>query len=84
MIAATQGSERHAWVTGPLGEKVNASWGISGDGKTAFIEMAAASGLELVPAEKRDPLVTTSRGTGELILPGAGERRDKHYYRHWR
>ena len=68
MIAATQGSERHAWVTGPLGEKVNASWGISGDGKTAFIEMAAASGLELVPAEKRDPLVTTSRGTGELIL----------------
>ena len=68
MIAATQGAERHAWVTGPLGEKVNASWGISGDGKTAFIEMAAASGLELVPAEKRDPLVTTSRGTGELIL----------------
>lgn len=62
------GAERHAWVTGPLGEKVNASWGISGDGKTAFIEMAAASGLELVPAEKRDPLVTTSRGTGELIL----------------
>ncbi|BBU80676.1 hypothetical protein EIMP300_20760 [Escherichia coli] len=34
MIAATQGAERHAWVTGPLGEKVNASWGISGDGKT--------------------------------------------------
>ncbi|MEN1536603.1 glycerate kinase, partial [Pseudomonas aeruginosa] len=50
------------WGT-PTGEKVNASWGISGDGKTAFIEMAAASGLELVPAEKRDPLVTTSRGT---------------------
>lgn len=68
MIAATRGAERHARVTGPLGEKVNASWGISGDGKTAFIEMAAASGLELVPAEKRDPLVTTSRGTGELIL----------------
>ncbi len=68
MIAATQGAERQAWVTGPLGEKVKASWGISGDGKTAFIEMAAASGLALVPPEKRDPLVTTSRGTGELIL----------------
>ena len=68
MIAATQGSEHHAWVTGPLGEKVNASWGMSGDGKTAFIEMAAASGLALVPPEKRNPLVTTSRGTGELIL----------------
>ncbi|EYD83411.1 glycerate kinase 2 [Escherichia coli 1-176-05_S3_C2] len=74
MIAATQGSERHAWVTGPLGEKVNASWGISGDGKTAFIEMAAASGLALVPSEKRDPLVTTSRGTGELILQALGAK----------
>ncbi|EPA7110705.1 glycerate kinase [Escherichia coli] len=71
MIAATQGAERHAWVTGPLGEKVNASWGISGDGKTAFIEMAAASGLELVPAEKRDPLVTTSRGAGMVQALGA-------------
>ena len=68
MIAATQGAERHAWVTGPLGEKVNASWGISGDGKTAFIEMAAASGLGLVPPAQRNPLLTTSRGTGELIL----------------
>lgn len=68
MIAATQGSEHVARVTGPLGEKVNASWGMSGDGKTAFIEMAAASGLALVPPEKRNPLITTSRGTGELIL----------------
>ncbi|EDY7655538.1 glycerate kinase [Salmonella enterica] len=68
MIAATQGVERTAWVTGPLGEKVKACWGMSGDGKTAFIEMAAASGLALVPPEKRNPLITTSRGTGELIL----------------
>ncbi|WP_249361006.1 glycerate kinase, partial [Citrobacter sp. wls613] len=35
MIAATQGTEHFAWVTGPLGEKVNASWGMSGDGNTA-------------------------------------------------
>jgi glycerate kinase len=68
MIAATQGAERTARVTGPLGQKVNASWGISGDGKTAFIEMAAASGLSLVPPDQRNPLLTTSRGTGELIL----------------
>ncbi|AKE60157.1 glycerate 2-kinase [Citrobacter farmeri] len=68
MIAATHGSAHSALVTGPLGEKVNASWGMSGDGKTAFIEMAAASGLALVPPEKRNPLITTSRGTGELIL----------------
>lgn len=68
MIAATQGSEQHAVVTGPLGEKVNACWGMSGDGSTAFIEMAAASGLALVPPAQRNPRVTTSRGTGELIL----------------
>ncbi|WP_253381789.1 glycerate 2-kinase [unidentified bacterial endosymbiont] len=68
MIAATQGTEQHAVVTGPLGEKVNACWGMSGDGSTAFIEMAAASGLALVPPAQRNPLVTTSRGTGELIL----------------
>lgn len=68
MIAATQGTEHSVWVTGPLGEKVEACWGMSGDGVTAFIEMAAASGLGLVPPEKRNPLITTSRGTGELIL----------------
>ncbi|WP_044643889.1 glycerate kinase, partial [Klebsiella variicola] len=51
MIAATQGTEHSAWVTGPLGEKVEACWGMSGDGVTAFIEMAAASGLGLVPPE---------------------------------
>ena len=68
MIAATNGTMQHAVVTGPLGESVNACWGISGDGVTAFIEMAAASGLALVPPAQRNPLITTSRGTGELIL----------------
>lgn len=68
MIAATNGTMQHAVVTGPLGERVNACWGISGDGMTAFIEMAAASGLVLVPPTQRNPLITTSRGTGELIL----------------
>lgn len=68
MIAATQGAAHTASVTGPLGERVDACWGISGDGNTAFIEMAAASGLALVPPVQRNPLITTSRGTGELIL----------------
>ncbi|WP_054178194.1 glycerate 2-kinase [Trabulsiella odontotermitis] len=68
MIAATQGTAMTAHVTGPLGEPVEAMWGISGDGHTAFIEMAAASGLALVPPAQRNPLLTTSRGTGELIL----------------
>ena len=68
MIAATQGQAVTSIVTGPLGEAVEAQWGISGDGHTAFIEMAAASGLALVPPELRNPLITTSYGTGELIL----------------
>lgn len=67
MVAATQGKIVRLAVTGPLGEEVDAFYGLSGDEHTAFIEMAAASGLELVPAAKRDPLITTSYGTGELI-----------------
>ncbi len=55
-------------VTGPLGERIRkARFGILGDGNTAVIEMAASSGLALVPPEKRNPLKTTTYGTGELI-----------------
>ncbi|ORM58475.1 glycerate kinase, partial [Mixta calida] len=67
MVAATQGKIVRLRVTGPLGEPVEAFYGLSGDESCAFIEMAAASGLELVPAARRDPRVTTSWGTGELI-----------------
>ncbi|WP_210081669.1 glycerate kinase [Pantoea endophytica] len=67
MVAATQGNIVRLAVTGPLGKPVEAFYGLSGDERTAFIEMAAASGLELVPAAQRDPLITTSFGTGELI-----------------
>ncbi len=62
MIAATQGSMVHVPVTGPLGERVEGFYGLS-----AFIEMAAASGLERVAPSQRNPLKTTSWGTGELI-----------------
>ncbi len=57
-------------VTGPLGQKVKASLGLVEikEGKAAVLEMAAASGLTLVPLEKRNPLHTTTYGTGELIL----------------
>lgn len=68
MISATKGSKMTTTVTGPLGELVSACWGMSGDGKTAIIEMAEASGLALVPIEQRNPRITTSFGTGELIL----------------
>lgn len=67
LVDATNGWITEQVVTGPLGESVKAFFGMMGDGKTAVIEMAAASGLHLVPVEKRDPLVTTTRGTGELI-----------------
>lgn len=67
MVAATEGKIVRLKVTGPLGAQVDAFYGLSGDERTAYIEMAAASGLELVPAAQRDPLVTTSFGTGELI-----------------
>src|SRR5690349_18895346 len=56
-----------AEVTNPLGEKIHATYGIQPD-NTAVIEMATASGLSLVPTPKRNPLYTTTFGTGELIL----------------
>lgn len=67
MVAATDGRIVKVAVKGPLGEQVEGFYGISGDEQSAFIEMAAASGLEMVPPAKRDPLITTSWGTGELI-----------------
>ena len=67
MVASTGGSLLALDVTGPLGEPVKACYGLTGDGKTAIIEMAAASGLALVAPNLRNPLKTTTFGTGELI-----------------
>ncbi len=68
MVAATGGRIVTADVAGPLGDYRPAAFGLSGDGRTAVIEMAAASGLDLVPPDRRDPTRTTTYGTGELIL----------------
>lgn len=73
LVDATGGRLVHIEVTGPLGTPVTAFYGILGDGKTAIIEMAAASGLALVPPEQRNPLATTTRGTGELITSALNE-----------
>jgi glycerate 2-kinase len=54
-------------VLGPLAEKVNACYGLIANGQTAVIEMASASGIELLKSEERNPLLTTSYGTGQLI-----------------
>ena len=66
VVKAKHGEKLYANVSGPLMDRVRACYGKIG-GDRAVIEMAAASGLPLVPRERRDPLVTTSYGTGELI-----------------
>jgi glycerate kinase len=80
MIDATGGKLVEHAVTGPLGEPVHAFYGLvegTAEGALAVIEMAAASGLESVPPARRNPMLTTSRGTGELIRMAldAGARR---------
>lgn len=67
LVDGTGGIYRTVKVSGPLYDEVTALYGITGDGKTAVIEMASASGLPLVPADKRNPTKTTTYGTGELI-----------------
>ncbi len=67
LVTATNGKIYNEFVTSPVGERIKANYGILGDGKTAVIEMAAASGLSLIPIEKRNPMFTTTFGTGELI-----------------
>ena len=67
LVDATDGKIVNKVVTGPLGEKVEAFYGLLGNKNTAVIEMASASGLPLVPESKRDPSKTTTYGTGELI-----------------
>ncbi|END2488356.1 TPA: glycerate kinase [Vibrio vulnificus] len=67
MVDATGGIIIEHTVTGPLGQRVDGFFGLLGEGKTAVIEMAAASGLHLVSPELRNPLITTTFGTGELI-----------------
>ncbi len=77
LVEATRGRLVSVSVTGPEGKPVAAFYGLSDDGHCAFIEMAAASGLALVNKKDRDPMVATSRGTGELILAAlnAGARK---------
>jgi glycerate 2-kinase len=67
LVQATDGKLVKKEVMGPLKEKVEAIYGILGDGKTAVIEVAAACGLPLVPYNQRNPFVTTTYGVGELI-----------------
>jgi len=68
LVDATGGKLMTTEVTDPLGGHVPAHWGLLSDRVTGVIEMASASGLPLVPPDKHNPLLTTTYGTGELIL----------------
>ena len=67
MLNATQGKKQTVWAHNPCMELTQAEYGISADGTTAFIEMATISGLPLIREEQRNPMKTTTFGTGELI-----------------
>src|SRR5690606_20326239 len=77
VLSATGGERRELQVCGPLGIPVTAHWGWLPDERQAVIEMAAASGLHWVAPDQRDARVTTTYGTGELVLAAleAGARR---------
>ncbi|TVY07977.1 glycerate kinase [Paenibacillus cremeus] len=68
LVDATGGTIIRVRVKDPILRETEAFYGILGDGETAVIEMAAASGLPLLSPEERNPLVTTTYGTGQLIL----------------
>ena len=67
LVDASGGRTETATVTDPLGRPVEAEWGTLGDGRTAVIEMARSSGLALLRPAERNPLLTTTRGVGELM-----------------
>ena len=72
VVAATGGAVESIKVCGPLGEMVDAHYGLLPDG-TAIMEMAAASGIELIPHDRLNPLNTTTYGTGEILRHLLGE-----------
>jgi glycerate kinase len=66
-LEARGGTRRCVTVMGPLGEPVGAEFAILAGGKQAVLEMAAASGITLLESDRRDPLRTTTYGTGQII-----------------
>ncbi|MBA1202606.1 glycerate kinase [Pseudomonas capeferrum] len=77
IVAVSHGELRRQFVRGPLGTRVEAGWGWLPDSHTAIIEMAEASGLQLVPSAERDACRSSTWGTGELIAAAlaAGAKR---------
>ncbi|WLD93818.1 glycerate kinase [Alkalihalobacillus sp. AL-G] len=67
MVHASNGTTKQVDVTGPIGKKIKAEYGLLGDNQTVVVEMAQASGLPLLQDHEKDPMKTTTFGTGELI-----------------
>lgn len=67
LVSARRGIYRSVEVEGPLGDPVEATYGLIDDGRTGVVELASASGLTLIPAEKRDPRKTSTYGFGQLL-----------------
>lgn len=68
LIDSTKGKIFYEQTVGPLGDELTSRFGILGEKNIAVIEMASTSGLELISPEKRNPYITTTFGTGQLIL----------------
>ncbi|MFC6996794.1 glycerate kinase [Rufibacter roseus] len=68
LLFATNGEKIATTATGPLGNSMSTCYGILGDKQTAIIETAAVAGITMVPHDRRNPLLTTTYGLGELIL----------------
>jgi glycerate kinase len=77
VLVAQGGERREVTVDGPLRLPIRSAWGLLADGETAVVEMARASGLKLIAAQERNPLLTSTYGTGQLIAAAvaAGARR---------
>ena len=67
VVRATGGEVKEVEVIGPLGNPATGQYGLLPDGQTAVMEMASASGIELVPTDRLDPMKATTYGTGELM-----------------
>ncbi|MGE4570039.1 MAG: glycerate kinase [Gammaproteobacteria bacterium] len=68
LVAATTGQLNSLMVSGPLGDAVNACWGLLGNSQIAVVEVAAACGLDMLDFDERNPMLASSYGLGEMIL----------------
>ena len=84
LVSFSNGEIIKTEVIGPIGKEVIAEYGLLDEGKTAVIEMASASGLGLIKPEDRNPLLTTTYGTGQLIKHALDQGCESFFNWNWR